>query len=523
MKKADQKVAVIYARYSSDNQSEASIEQQVDECQEYAMLNGLKVSEIYADRAISGRIDSRAEFQRMIHDAEEGKFQFVIAYKSSRIARNMMNALSFESKMNKCHVKTICIKEEFGDNPTGRFMMRSMMNINQWYSENLAEDVLRGMTNKAKKCEITSQIPFGYRKGEDNHFAIREDQAEVVREIYRRVADGEAYIDIANDLNARGIRTKTGGQWGKTSFDRILRNRMYIGTYKWKDIVVEDGMPAILDKDLFDKVQDKVARIRDVKGRHNGQADYMLTGKLFCGYCRKPMIGVSGRSRNGEMHFYYACQGRLKKEGCRKKNVRKEMLEDYVFLLLKKHLLTDEVINWMVDQYMEYQKECFDAKMIETEKKRIKEIDRALDNYVKAIAAGVYNETVQQSMLDLEGERAALRLSVQMKEKQLVYLDSDRVRYFFETFRDADIQNRKFKRQLIRQFIRAIYLYDDRIQIGFTGFQTDEVISQELANEIVESPDASVRIVSDNESQIPTIRTIDLHRKGSRFVLIGTF
>lgn len=522
MKKPDQKIAVIYARYSSDNQSEASIEQQVDECQEYAMLNGLTVSEIYADRAISGRIDSRAEFQRMIHDAERGKFQIVIAYKSSRLARNMMNALSFESKMKACHVQVICIKEEFGDNPTGRFMMRNMMNINQWYSENLAEDVIRGMTNKAKKCEVNGQIPFGYRKGEDNHFAIREDQAEIVREIYQRVADGELYVDIANDLNARGIKTKTGGTWGKTSFDRILRNEMYIGTYRWRDIVVEDGMPAILDKDLFYRVQEKVSHIRAVKGRHNGQADYMLTGRLFCGHCKKPMIGISGRSQNGDTHYYYVCQGKLKK-GCTKRNVRKDFLEEYVFLLLKKYLLTDEVIDWMVAQYMDYQQETFEFKKLESDRKRIKEIDKELENIIKAIKAGIFSQTLQKEMSDLEGERAALALDVQMRDKQLTYFSEDRVRYFFETFRDTNIQNTKFKKQLIRQFIKRIELYDNEIRIAFEGFDSNDTITYEILDGISDPSDSLVLINSDTESQTPTIRTLSLYRIDLKFVLVATF
>jgi len=522
MKKSDQKTAVIYARYSSDNQSEASIEQQVDECQEYAMLNGLNVTQIYADRAISGRIDSRAEFQRLIHDAEEGKFQYVIAYKSSRIARNMMNALSFESKMKQCHVKTICIKEEFGDNPTGRFMMRSMMNINQWYSENLAEDVIRGMTNKAKKCEVNGQIPYGYRKGEDDHFAIREDQAKIVREIYQRVADGEAYVDIANDLNARLIRTKTGGLWQKSSFDRILRNEAYIGTYKWKDIVVEGGMPAIIDKDLFCRVQEKVARIREVKGRHNGQADYILTGRLFCGYCKKPMIGVSGRSQSGDTYYYYACQGKLKKE-CKKRNVRKDMLEEYVFLLLKKYLLTDEVIDWMVAQYMDYQKESMEFQRIESEKSRIREIDRETQNIIKAIKAGIVNQTLQNELENLEGERAALALDVQLYSKQIIYLSEDRVRYFFETFRDTNVQNYKFKRQMIRQFIKRIDLYDNEIRIGFEGFESNDTLSFEVLDDLSDPSDSLVLISDTNESQYTTIRTLSIYRSGLKFILVATF
>ena len=138
--------AVIYARYSSHNQRDVSIEQQVEACRKHAAELGLTVTATYEDRAISGKTDKRPSFQRMMRDAEQHKFAYVLAWKSNRIGRNMMQALVNESRLVDCGVKVFYAEEDFDDNAAGRFALRSMMNVNQFYIENMAEDVKRGYT-----------------------------------------------------------------------------------------------------------------------------------------------------------------------------------------------------------------------------------------------------------------------------------------------------------------------------------------------------------------------------------------
>lgn len=144
--------AVIYARFSSHNQREESIEQQVAECKAFAAAKNLTIVDIYSDSAVSGRSDRRPQFQRMRRDASKNIFEYIIAYKSSRIARNMLNALNFEVEMTKHGVTVLYAKEEFGDNAAGRFALRTMMSVNQFYSENLAEDIKRSQADNAQQC-----------------------------------------------------------------------------------------------------------------------------------------------------------------------------------------------------------------------------------------------------------------------------------------------------------------------------------------------------------------------------------
>ncbi len=142
------RAAVLYARYSSHAQKDASIEQQVEQCLKYAAEKKISDIDTYADRAVSGRSDRRAEFQRMMKDAEKHKFACVIAWKSNRMGRNMLQAMTNEAKLHELGIHVRYTEEEFDDSAAGRFALRSMMNVNQFYSENMAEDVRRGMMDK---------------------------------------------------------------------------------------------------------------------------------------------------------------------------------------------------------------------------------------------------------------------------------------------------------------------------------------------------------------------------------------
>lgn len=311
--------AVIYARYSSHAQRDVSIEQQVEECREYAERNNMTVTHVYADRHISGRSDRRPEFQRMMRDAGLKRFQVVIAYKSNRISRKMLQALSYEERLAGMGVTLVYVKEEFGNNAAGRFALRMMMNMNEFYSDNMAEDIKRGMTDNAEKAMVnTGMMPIGFKKGTDGRYAINEDTAPIVREIYRRYAADEMIADIARDLNSRKITTAQGKEWRQHSFNTLLRNESYVGVYHWDDIRIEGGTPQLIDRALWEKVQQKLTTKKATKGRKRDNSEYLLTGKLFCGYCKSPMTGYSGTSKTGRLHHYYVCQQRRLEKSCEK-------------------------------------------------------------------------------------------------------------------------------------------------------------------------------------------------------------
>lgn len=175
----------------------------------------------------------------------------------------------------------------------GRFALRNMMNVNQFYSENMAEDITRGLMDNASKCLSNGSLPLGYKPGDDRHVVLDETEASIVQEIFTRVSCYEPFIDIARDLNRRGIKTKKGAEWGRSSFHTICRNERYRGIYIYRDVRVEGGMPRIISDELFYKVQEVLKVKKNPQGRRkrSGYEEYLLTGKLYCGHCGSPHDG----------------------------------------------------------------------------------------------------------------------------------------------------------------------------------------------------------------------------------------
>ena len=178
---------VLYGRYSSHNQKDISVEQQFEKGYELAAEYGIRIIDTYADRAVSGRTDKRKDFQRMMSEAAKGKFRYVIAWKSNRMGRNMLEALINEARLQELGVRVLYVEEDFDDTAAGRFAARSMMNVNQFYSENMAEDIKRGLYDNASNCMVANgHLPYGYKRDETLHYVIDEPKAAVIREIFTR-------------------------------------------------------------------------------------------------------------------------------------------------------------------------------------------------------------------------------------------------------------------------------------------------------------------------------------------------
>lgn len=466
---------MIYARYSSANQREASIEQQVEWCTALAGRYELQLMDIYSDKAISGRSDNRPSFQRMMRDARNGLFDYVLAWKSSRMGRNMLEAMINDAALREQGVTTIYVEEDFEDNAAGRFALRNMMNVNQFYSEALAEDVKRGMMDNAKKCMVNGKISFGFRKGSDGRYEIVPEEAEIVREIFFRIIDGWQQRDILDDLNRRGIRTHSGGEWQRQSFGTLLRNEQYIGVYSYNGIRIESGIPAILDRETFEEVQAILTTKKNPRGRRRNVEDYMLTGKLFCGHCGKPMVGICGTSRTGERHYYYLCQGKHNKLGCTKKNEKKDRIEQAVIGAVKTIIMDDATIDWIVDGYQKFMEDLRGQSAVTAMEKELAETEKGIENLMRAIEMGIITETTKARMMELEGKKKDLETRLRIENRLLMELDPDQLRFSIERFRDQNINDKAYQKELINTFVKAVYVYDDRLKIVMNRGPNDDV------------------------------------------------
>ena len=500
--------AVIYARYSSHNQREVSIEQQVRECMKHAAELGLHVVGTYEDRAISGKTDKRPNFQRMMRDAEKGKFQAVVAWKSNRIGRNMLQAMVNEAKLEDCGVKVFYAEEDFDDTAAGRFALRNMMNVNQFYSENMAEDITRGLYDNASKCMANGRQPLGYKRGEDGRVVLDEANAAVVREIFTRVAAGDLFVDIARDLNAQGIKTSKGANWNKGSFQSICQNERYRGIYIYGDVRVADGIPRIVSDDLWYRVQEAMRMKKNPVGtRHRvGAEDYLLTGKLRCGHCGSYMTGVSGTSRNGELHYYYTCQKRRTEHACDKKNIRRDVIEPAVAQTIKMYCLTDDVIAWIADRTVEYWEKHDNDLQIEVLEQQLEENKKATSNMLKAIEMGIITEATRTRMVELETEQSRLSVQLNVAKEDVVKIDREQIISYLELLQQGDIHDRDFQMELFKNFLVAVYVYDDnRMKLVFScmGDQNSVEIPLETGEDPPDgglSPDAKMFVLTPDSS-----------------------
>lgn len=479
--------AVIYARYSSHNQRDVSIEQQIEACRKYAASLGLKITVTYEDRAISGRTDNRPAFQRMMNDAEDGKFCYVLAWKSNRMGRNMMQAMVNEARLVDCGVKVYYAEEDFDDSAAGRFALRSMMNVNQFYSDNLAEDVRRGLMDNASKCIANGKQPFGYKRGSDGKVVLDEPAAAVVREVFTRVASGETNTSIARDLNRRGIKTGSNGEWNKCSFHGLCTNERYRGIYIYGETRIEGGVPRIIDDRLWHKVQEAIRmRNRRKNGRHRpGEDDYLLTGKLRCGRCGDYMIGMSGTSKTGTIHHYYACQNRRVGRTCDKKNIRRDIIEPAVAQAIKQYCLTDDVIEWIADKTIEYWEDEDRKLQITSLENELADIKSSISNVMKAIEQGVITSTTRDRLIELEAQQSDLSAKLNSAKEDLVHVDRKNLISSLLLFRNGDVYDRQYQEDLFNTFLVAAYVYDDgnRLKLVFNCFGDSNTVDLDLCSD----------------------------------------
>lgn len=468
---------VIYARYSSHRQKELSNEQQIAMCRKLAKENGITVIKVYPDKAKSGKTDKRPFFQQMMQDAATRSFGYVLAWKSNRIGRNMIEALMNEEKLRKYGVKIIYVEEDFDDTAAGRFAARSMMNVNQFYSENMAEDITRGMRANAEKCLVTNgQPPLGYLNIK-KQIVLDPVGAEIVREIYDRFNSGETYADIALALNNEGKRTGTGGAFRPNSFHRILRNERYRGIYIYDDIRIDGGLPRIIDDSTFFLAQKNLERQAAARHRHRDTVLFMLTGKIFCGHCGEAMTGTSGTSKNGAKHYYYIC--RQKKKGlCDKRPVKKDAIETAVAEAIKDNILQPEVIEWIIDAAEKYAKSRIDAPEVAEWVDELKEVTASLDNIVAAFEKGISSDVLRERLESLEARKKELERLLNYEAAMQYTFKRDDARRWLLKYKDGDVNDPQFQKDLFDTFLTAVYVYDDgRIKIVFNlyGGTSDEI------------------------------------------------
>ena len=464
--------AVIYPRYSSGAQKDVSIDQQVRACREFAERQGLEVVGIYEDRALTGTSDKRPGFQRMIADSAKGEWDYVIVYSLDRFARDRYDSAVYKRKLKDNGVRVLSAMENLTDDPTGILLESVLEGLAEYYSKELAQKTQRGMIDNAEKCMVNGPIPAGFEKASDGRYAIYEPEAVVIREIFHRVNDGDSVSEIIADLDAREIRTRKGTPWTRNIIYRALSNERYAGVYKYGDIRIENGIPAIVNRDLFDSVQlilenkpNPRRQLNSPKRRRNANGLYLLTGKIYCGECGSAMVGVSGKSKTGSVYYYYTCK-KQKAHECNKAPLRRDQIEYEIANAIKTKVLNDETIRAIADAAIAHQKKSDGHLELEGLKNQLAETRRSLKNIMTAIENGVFTGTIQKRLLDLEEEEKRLSARVSILDTQLAHLPTrDDVIALLSIYQDGNAEDKNYQQMLLDTFLRAVYVYDDHFDL----------------------------------------------------------
>ena len=458
--------AVIYARYSSDNQREESIEGQIRECTAYAEKNGITVVKHYIDRALSAKTDNRPDFQQMIKDSEKRLFDIVLVWKLDRFARNRYDSAHYEYQLERNHVKLVSATEPISDSPAGIMVKSMLTGMAEYYSAELSEKVVRGMTENVLKGKYNGgTIPIGFKVDEEKFFQVDPLKAPFVVEAFQRYNDGATMKELMNWLNDSGVTTNRNQKFTYNSVQTLLTNKRYIGENHFKDIVMPDSIPAIVDKNLFEEVQQKIKKNSRAPARHKAEDDYLLTTKLYCGKCGSFMVGESGTSHTMKVHRYYRCVNTKKKKLCDKKAVKKDWIEDLVVNYTMKAIMNDEVMERLIDTLMELQKkESTDLPLL---KKQLAETEKGINNMLNAIQAGIFTPSTKQRLDELEETKSQLEVSILQEEMHKPLLTREQIAFFIYRFRKFDVTKREQRQRLIDSFVNAVYLYEDKIILTF--------------------------------------------------------
>ena len=459
--------AVIYARYSSDSQREESIEGQLRECTAFAEKNGITILRHYIDRAFSAKTDNRPEFQAMIKDSSKKLFDMIIVWKLDRFARNRYDSARYKAQLKKNGVKVVSATETISDGAEGILLESMLEGMAEYYSADLAEKVVRGMTENALKCKYNGgTLPLGYVIDSEQCFQTDPLTAPFVLEAFKRYDEGATMTQIRDWLNEKGIRNTRRQEMTYNSIQHMLNNRRYIGEYSYREVIIPDGIPAIIPKDLFDRVQEKMAKNKKAPARHKAEDDYLLTTKLFCGYCGAYLCGESGTSRTGIVHHYYKCVSVKKKRAeCHKKPVKKQWIEDLVVDEIMKMVMDDKAIEAIVSMLMELQNR--ESTSLPLYEKELKDTEAAIDNMLNAIQQGIFNKSTKARLDELEATKDELENMIACEKLAKPKITEDQMMFWLHRFRKLDVSKKEHRQMLIDTFVNAIYLYDDKMLITF--------------------------------------------------------
>ncbi len=503
--------AALYARVSSDRQDvDLSVAAQLRALNDYAKKHGYSVARQYVDEAESGRIADRPQFRKMIEEGSQpnSPFRVILVWKFSRFTRKREHAVAFKSMLRRKGIRVVSITEQADDTPTGRLLEAIIESVDEFYSENLAQEVTRGMREAASRgFFLASRSPFGYKRikvkdGAKERPTLEVDPAAapVVKEIFQSSLMGAGLKEICKQLNDRGI-TNRGRRWYKSGLAYLLRNEAYTGAAVWGRTVkgkkasdpvrVEEAWPALVSREVFDSVQQAMrSRAPNVQRPGRVGSTYLLSGLLKCGLCDRAYIGQKAK---GGKFAYYIC-GTLYRDGagtCEARYLNATRVEDFIVEKIRERILTEETIVDLITLVAEEIDTMAGelAGRVEVIEGELTDVRKRLGRLYDALeTSDLTLEVLSPRILSLRHREEQLEAAMdeavsQLEQRRVELPTTEEMKVYVADLRDflkeGTIPERK---ALIRNFVEGIKVVGEEATLTYTIPMPKGGISQESAS-----------------------------------------
>lgn len=442
-------------------------------------------------------------------------FDVILVWKLDRFSRNRYDSYMYKYKLKKNGVRVISAMENISDSPEGVLMESVLEGFAEYFSKDLSQKVSRGMRETALKHKVTGIVPYGYKKSVEGTYIPNEDTAPVIKKIFEMYANGERNKDIVNYLNSHGYKTANGNEFRNQTLHKILSFNRYTGHYFYGDVEIHDENQRIISDELFNKVQSKLTSNRKLGGCVKAKEQYILTPKLYCGYCKNLMYGESGHNNHNVVYNYYKCKTKKKGGNCEKKTVRKHVVEDAAIESIVRNCFNNDFLQAIVNILSENAQSKPSGK-ITSLKAQIENTNKKIANLLNALENGIFSDSTQKRLSELEQVKKQLEYDLSIEQTSKKLFDGEGFKAWFSSLKGHNFNSEAEKRCLIDNLLYREYLWNDKVLYIYKitsstydeNLNIDDII-QSIENYSDTTPDGSPLKGSTNCTSFSDCRQIE--------------